>query len=83
MAYPKTFPTKEEALKHIEQNPDAGFSVKRTEKGYKVSPGMPKIPTTGLPAGKRTKRPIGRVKLPRVKLSRGGTLRGKGFSGIY
>jgi len=72
MAYPKTFPTKKGVLEHIEQNPDAGFSVKRTKTGYKVSTGMPEIPTTGLPAVKLTKR-------PRVKLSRGG----KGFSGIY
>ena len=75
MAYPKTFPTEKEALKHIKRNPD-GFIVEETEKGYEVSIGKPKLPTTGFRRAKRTK-------LPRVNLSRGGTLRGKGFSGIY
>jgi len=72
---PRTFSTEKKAIEYVKEHPGTAYEPKIREDGsfagYKVSLRMPGVPTVGI------------RKLPKVRYSKGGAVRGRTFSGSY
>ena len=72
---PRTFSTEKKAIEYVKEHPGTAYEQKIREDGsfagYKVSLRMPRAPTVKV------------RKLPKVRYSQGGAIRGKRFSGSY
>ena len=72
---PRTFSTEKKATEYVKEHPGTAYEQKIREDGsfagYEVSLRMPRAPTVKV------------RKLPKVRYSQGGAIRGKRFSGSY